>query len=245
VGPPGAAPGAVPGAQPGGIGPSSSDDPKMRTLDYFTAGIGPKLARSLETRGRKSGVSKHRVNLGTVLAAQDTLEAITSEAAAQGIDVVAVFQLTVKSGGLNKRESVTLMIVLADARTGRVLMKSKPLNSLQYLAAKQKGIDQSNELIQAISSYIDKNLALEAKPNFTADEAHKRAAAAAEDAADNPLPALAEVRYYQMHGLLTNEQLKEHYQTILGAAESQAFLGGKQEERLKALSAWLPDLSSG
>jgi hypothetical protein len=76
---------------------------------------------------------------------------------------------------------------------------------------------------------------------LTAEVAAKRVAALAAEKHDNPLPVLAEARMYHIKGLLEESALFAAYEQILGVDAGRLLATGTEEDKIKALSQWLPE----
>ena len=56
---------------------------------------------------------------------------------------------------------------------------------------------------------------------------------------DNPLPMLAEIRYWHTRKLITDDQLVQAYQSILGEVNGSKLANGTEEEKKELLTQWL------
>jgi hypothetical protein len=57
----------------------------------------------------------------------------------------------------------------------------------------------------------------------------------------NPLPILAEIKYYQSAQLISGDKLTEAYSAILGSDVGAKAAGSEADEVMQALAKWLPE----
>ena len=61
---------------------------------------------------------------------------------------------------------------------------------------------------------------------------------------ENPLAALAQIRYLHSKKMVTNEHLKIAFQQIIGDEKASEFFAGDTEARAQMVQAWLPRTTS-
>ena len=77
-------------------------------------------------------------------------------------------------------------------------------------------------------------------PAISPEAAQRRATSLAKKQMENPLPALAELRYYHWKKLLTVEQLVDHYVEVVGAIDGQRLATGDEKQRGYIVRRFVP-----
>lgn len=160
-------------------------------------------------------------------------------AAKEGLDVLIVAAIVNKPvkihGKILAQSNLTIRVI--DVASGDTLWKSKPVNSA---VSGGDGGDSAEsgraatELLNDTLSFLDENVLLGDVPKLTAEAAQQRAETITAKTI-NPLPALAELRYYQSAKLLTPEQLSDDYVKLLGAEDGPRLATGAESVRKEIL----------
>ena len=162
-------------------------------------------------------------------------------AAAEGVDVLVTASLLAKP--VHGANQWTLSLQLIDLMKNVVLWKSEPLNTLVGKTrpfASDEGQRALAKVLDDLTAYIDANFILVDMPDLTAESVRKRAnALAAWPKGVNPLPALAELRYYESLKLLTAKELTEPFSAILGDEDGLTLATGPEEARRKVVQKLL------
>ena len=77
-------------------------------------------------------------------------------------------------------------------------------------------------------------------PALTAPSAKQRVAVLLSTAKRNSLAALAEIRYYQLQGLLTEAEVEQAFD-VVGGDDAMMILYGPPEEKLAIVRQWAVD----
>jgi hypothetical protein len=167
--------------------------------------------------------------------------AVMSLAQQRGVDVLLIANVAFKVFGVNRTVDANLTVRLVDVATEKRLWASKMISSNQVKAARSRNQpDPSRDLVRGLSEYLETNFQLQDKPSLDSTKARLRAEAVAREEPTNPLPALVEVRYYQLKGLLTPLQAESCYQRLVDAENAGVLANGKAEERQRVIERFLP-----
>ena len=148
--------------------------------------------------------------------------------------------VTIKVYGLNRSSDAQLTVRLIDVAAEKRLWGSKTLSSNQVKAALNKGQNPFGETISSLTDYVEHSLQSLDKPDLDNAKIRQRADAVAREEAANPLPALVELRYYQLQGLLTPLQAELCYQRVTDFESAGLLANGAPEERRRVIERFLP-----
>ena len=103
-----------------------------------------------------------------------------------------------------------IQVRLVDVAENKVIFTSAEVNSAG------SGNAQDNEkalrgLLGVTKEYIETDLLLGDMPELTPEAVHRRAETLVKGRLSNPLPALAELRYYEAKKLLSTEEIADYY----------------------------------
>ncbi len=171
-------------------------------------------------------------------------------AAAQGIDVLVVFEVKVTENLKTNLVNNDTRIVVYDVASGKDLVKSKPVKNFEvqnYRAEKPKSGD-----VDPIVACLDKLFAaLDSDPQFALkmsaipsgikpEHVESRVAAILGNAKLERLQALAEIKFFHHRGLASDGLLEKSFQKLLGDADGAKLASGTEEERIEVVSALVP-----
>jgi hypothetical protein len=159
----------------------------------------------------------------------------------RGVDVLLIANVTFKVYGVNRTVDANLALRLVDVAGERAgfLWTSKTLSSNQVKAALNRGQDPTRDVIRSFTEYLEVNCHLQDKPALDAAKVRQRIESLVKQES-NPLPALVEVRYYQLKGALTPHQAEQYYQRLLDAESGSVLAGGSAEDRRRVIERFLP-----
>jgi hypothetical protein len=168
-------------------------------------------------------------------------EELLEMARANGLDLVAVFYVSVQTSSKSD-DKTTVSVTILDTKTGEVVAETKKINTTAYAKALSDGDDDpiEEELDKLFPQGADKNYKVAEWPNISADAAAKRVDKLLQQEPQNPLPALAEIRHYQEAGLITKTEFLSAAEALLGAENARKLVDGDITERELALKSWLP-----
>jgi len=159
-----------------------------------------------------------------------------------------VVSISVKSGRIyagQTKTTTSLSVRIVDVQKGEPAWTSKSISATTGGEA-TGGQEQEGEeggparpLLTEVLDYIDKQIALQDMPAYTAEEARRRGVSLVAAQYANPLPALMELRYYQYKKLLTAEEIAGFYAKIVGAEEGPRLATGPEEQRQEIVQRWL------
>jgi len=95
-------------------------------------------------------------------------------------------------------------------------------------------------MIAQVMQRVDSQCSLVDMPPISRSAALRRAESLVSTAAERPLPALLELRYYQWKKLLAAEEVSGFYQQILGPQDGARLAEGSPQQRLQVIQRWLP-----
>ena len=229
---------------PAGLGenPLAASD-ELSELRKFTGDFGPKLMEALPKstlnrllgplgEGVQAPQGPQFVGLGT------DLGQVQSMARQQGVDMLLVAVIVFKV--YNRGMDAQLTLRLIDVATEKRLWTSKQLNSNQVKAAINKGQNPFGETINSLTDYLEHHFQPLDKPDLDNVKIRQRADAVAREETASPLPALVELRYYQLQGLITPLQAETSYQRIVEIENASLLADGSAEERRRVIERFLP-----
>ena len=194
--------------------------------------------------GEKKPSPQKFINEGGILNMQ-LMEANQARRAAarEGLDVLIMAGITTKGakiGGVFRPQS-TLSVRILDVVKDEIIWTSKSANSTvsgaEKGAADQEGAVRK-QLLTDVVGYLESEVWLGEMPKFTTQSVQRRAESIALRSSD-PLPILAELRYYQIINLLTPEQLEEFYSRVIGQELGRQLATGSDVTRQQALDRLL------
>jgi dienelactone hydrolase len=134
-----------------------------------------------------------------------------------------------------KRPNIEMIVRVINVEKKEELWKSRMLSNEALLAARRRGKDPAAEIVEQTFDFIDENVTLEAMPEISTATVAKRARVLARRSATDPLPALLELRYYQITGKLSTDDAIEIYAALLDPESAKQLATGDDEERSLSL----------
>lgn len=231
--------GAYPGAA--GLGFSGAD----RSGQAFGPPAGADMSGGVRAAGQRPGApAEILLSAGLTFLGTGSEKDLLERAKKSSLDVLAVFRvkLTVTRGGFTSNE---IEIALIDvAKGGKPLFETRRLENLKVqqdrMANRDDGVEKE---VKKLFEYIDQNLVVSKIPEkLTADSVKtKRVDALVKVKYDNPLPVLAEIRFYNRNNFLSDEDtLAAFSQIMANDSAAKTLLEGKEDERKQAIEKWVP-----
>ena len=212
---PGGFPGAMPGAMPGGPGAAAAVAP----------------------------ANGDQLLPGVFMLGEGKQNEIVKKAAEEGIDVVILYDVEVTKAGQNVVNTTKISFI--NVATKEVIYSGASLtNGLVAKARedKKKNGDPVEAEMEKMFGMVDEKLVGGA---FPANAKPEKVATFVDKLADgkpaNPLPALAEIRFFRSKELITSEKMIEAYGKLLGAEVGPKVASGDPAEVLASLGKWLPE----
>jgi hypothetical protein len=151
----------------------------------------------------------------------DERDQVTKRAEVAGVDILAVFEISVAVRGDFARNTTKLRLL--SMKQGYPVVadhKGEPLVNLtveQWRQKEQKGADPVDREVDKAIEALDKVLKPAPLPEaLTAERAKKRIADLVAQKPDDPLPVLVEARFYVSKGLLPEDDFKSSAIALLG-----------------------------
>lgn len=168
-------------------------------------------------------------------------EELLEMAKAHGLDLVAVFYVSVQTS-TKSEDKTTASITILDVKTGEVVAETKRINTTAYAKAVADGGDDpiEDELDKLFPQATDKEYKVAEWPNISGEAAAKRVDKLLQQKYQNPLPVLAEIRHYQEAGLITKDEFLSAAEALIGADNARKLVDGQIADREIALKDWLP-----
>ncbi len=139
----------------------------------------------------------------------------------------------------------TTTLTLIDVWSGRDVLTTPPMNNTQIAKLREDPLidgDPVERIFGKVTLFIDDQLKSSSLPQgLRPEHARSRVAMLAGEAQKNPVPVLAEIRFYYKAGLISRFELREAYESILGSAGSE-FETQAPANKLKLLAKWLPKI---
>jgi hypothetical protein len=197
-----------------------------------------------DAAGAAAATQVTQITTGLSMLGIGTQKELIDRAREDGIDAVVIIDVKLRvspSSNLVTNEST---IALLDAKTQKKLHTTRKFNNItiQQARAEEKddGVDKEFE---ALFEAVDANLKMADLPaGLNADIAAKRIDSLTAEKHDNPLPILVEAKMYHSKGLLDEAQLFAAYEKLLGVDSGRLLATGTEEDKVKALSDWIPEL---
>ena len=172
----------------------------------------------------------------------DMADSAVKMAKGEGVDIVFHFDIylkAVRGSGQN-----TSRCRLMHVASGKSLGVTKGIDSAEAVKFARSGKYDHREYVQnqmaSLWLITDRSLMTSAMPALTAPSAKQRVAVLLSTAKRNSLAALAEIRYYQLQGLLTEAEVEQAFD-VVGGDDAMMILYGPPEEKLAIVRQWAVD----
>ena len=215
-------------------------------------GLGaPGGGAGLGAPGGNSGKRDQRSLLGAGLTdvGLGTSSDLLKRAEEEDLDILFVFSVTTSKAktGLTINNTV---VELYDVNTRKKLRSNDrvapkiTLNNIKVQMDRKKGVrdgrDPVDVAINKIFSFLDENHKGESMPVLKPEHAAQRVEALLKETKKNPLPALAEIKYYYMRQWIQPADYGKAATALLGRDEAISMAKGTLAERTAVFADWLP-----
>jgi hypothetical protein len=209
-----------------------------------SGGAGASPGGGGDAAGAAAATQVTQITAGLSMLGIGTQKELIDRAREDGIDAVVIIDVKLRVSPSNNLVTNESTIALLDAKTQKKLHTTKKFNNITIQQAradeKDDGVDKEFE---SLFEAVDANLKMADLPaGLNADIAAKRIDSLAAEKHDNPLPILVEAKMYHSKGLLDEAQLFAAYEKLLGVDSGRMLATGTEEDKVKALSAWIPEL---
>ena len=168
-------------------------------------------------------------------------ELLITKAAADGIDVLALFRVTIKKN--IKKEFITNETVcsLYDPIRNVRLVRTRTLSNVKVQRAREEEEDDGiEEQIINLMTYTDTNLSMSALPaGLNTDNVQARVSFLASQQHEDMLEVLTEISFWNSQGLLSDQGKTEAFQGLLGNHLGSQLASGSEDDRKEAIEDWL------
>lgn len=187
------------------------------------------------------------LGIGVTYLGEGSRQGLLHVAALEGIDVLVLLDVTAKPtrGGT----SITVSTSLLDADKGHTLLEAATLNNLrtQQVLQSPTAEDPLSQMLDGVERFVRTDLQLEDLPELKPEHVAGRVAELVESTPANPLPVLAELRFYRARGLIEEPTWRTACRALVGD-EAGKQLGAanpsqeQEQQRVRALARWLPQV---
>jgi len=182
---------------------------------------------------------------GVVVLGKARYDTLLRRAQKAEVDVMILFEIkltkTRKSGTVKNDTKIRIVNV----RDRRKTYSSATLNNISVWKKRaderyDTDEDPIDKVIDKLFKYIDANLKLSPMPDLTPEQAFARIRTLVSEEYDNPLPVLAEIRYYHTKGLIKDDILLKAYAKLIGDNAADQLVRGVTDDKKEALADYLP-----
>lgn len=239
-----------------GVGAQAPDGSKdviplasMKSLSEFTGPVGPTVVNELRKRFAEDAFgdwpqTEDAATRGITYVGIGPRDKVIASAKTAELDIVIMLEVTRQPIGNTKRFDMLLRARVSDA-SGEPVWVSPALSSEKAKAAEWNKQDLVKPFVAEVMAKIDELYTLKALPPAKPQAVKERAKViAAKDTPDaNRLLVAAELRYYQINGLLTPEEALPAYRKLFDDATAEAMASGDVRKRREALDKWASEHS--
>ncbi|MFP6619102.1 MAG: hypothetical protein VB877_07150, partial [Pirellulaceae bacterium] len=242
------------GFGPGGVGPGGFDPANEGLDDGLDPGddgldgagfAGPGTGGFSGSGGRRG--ANQGVLPGVTMLGVGTLDQLSAKAQQHDLDVAIIFAVKVTVNSRTKLVTNNTTIQLYDVGSAKVVKKNKTVLNNVKIQIKTKTA-KGNEVEEMIEKEIDQiflaaDTAYRVKemPALTPESVlNNRVIPMVKKDYPNPLPALAELRFWHGRKLLTTEHLVIACKELLDEAAANQLLSGDEKSQTALIKTWLP-----
>jgi len=245
---------------PGGQGGNSN-------LAKYAGEVGTKIVERLSERAKRghygqilTSSTAGRGRGATVLAGGLTdvgvgaSKELLDKAKKQDLDILFLFSVTNSKAknGITINNTVVELYNVATGQKLRADDKVAPkitLSNMKVQMDRKKGVrdgrDPVDTSVNKIFTYLDESFKGQSMPILKPEHAAKRVESLLKSKIDNPLPALAEIKYYYMRQWIKPADYGKAATSILGKDEAISMAKGTLAERREVFAEWLPKANAG
>ncbi|TWU36696.1 hypothetical protein Q31b_49780 [Novipirellula aureliae] len=123
---------------------------------------------------------------------------------------------------------------------GKTVTVSKPMDNLEAARQKRTSREYVDEQMGNLFAVIDHQLTLQEMPALTPEIVTRRVTALMAGREPKSLAAMAEIRYYQRKGLLSQQDTEKAF-FLLGSDDGLKMLYATEEEKVEVIHKWVQD----
>jgi hypothetical protein len=172
-----------------------------------------------------------------VFLGEGKLADLKTAARRQGLDALVLIEMKSEMNGFTKRRRTTLVAKTVDVDGDRPAWSSESLSSTQIAEGAKSGADPREGFVQKVGSKLAESYVLTEIPALTKEAVKARVEMVARSTVDNPLPLVAELRYYQFKQLAEPADLDSAYDHLLGPGGARKMLEGTVAEKQEAVDS--------
>jgi hypothetical protein len=191
-----------------------------------------------------SGAADQLLTSGLTFLGTGTEKELVEKAKKSSIDVLGVFRIKISINKAGFIINETELAIFDVAKGQKPLYETTPLTNVKVQQARMQNKDDGvDREVKQLFEFIDKELVVAPLPEKLTPENVKarRVDALVKGTYDNPLPVLAEIRFYHRNKLLSDDDAATAISQILSSPPAaKTLLEGKEDERKKALEKWIP-----
>jgi hypothetical protein len=169
-----------------------------------------------------------------------------AKAKSRGLDVLLFFRVNVNLVERTGLVTNNTTIEMIDVANQRIVFTLPRINNLKIqrirLTAKENGKDDPLEVeIDKLFEFADVNYRMQPMPEQTPEEVlESRIRPLVSSKPENPLAALAEIKFLYSQELVKKEHLPVAFEQILGKEIADKWMAGDTKGRSEILAQWLP-----
>lgn len=239
--------GGYPGAGPPG-GPAGMPLNPYAQGGYPGAG-GPAQGDAA-VGGEAAAGSAQQIAPGIVLLGKGELKELQEKASEQELDLLLIFDVKVESPAPNPKTGLVTTntsVDIYDVRKGKKVFVGKSVGNIEVQLAQEDprfaaNADLVKERVDRLMEEIEAQYTMTELPEgLTPQNTLGRLTTLVSSPHENPLPALAEVRFYRARDLVSDEIMLKAYQRLAGDEAGETLATGTEQQRKQTLQRWLPE----
>lgn len=181
------------------------------------------------------------------------LKELMAKARTQGLDVVLYFNIRVVESARTGLVTNIAEIEVIDVATEQKVFSLPALNNLKMQkereAATKGGLDDPLEVaIDKLFQFADRQYRMLPVPQKTSDEileSRIKPLVLSAEKPENPLAALAEIKFLYSKEMVRKEHLPIAFKQLLGEELAEKWFAADDEGRAEILALWLPKTAGG
>ena len=204
----------------------------------------PAPRRRLVQDSNTEAIAPGMVFLGKVTAKNGDKELFT-KAQEEGVDVLAIFRVTIKKNPRKEFITNDTVLTLYDPSKDIVDASFVWTRSLQNVRIQRAREEEEDDglltEVEKVTAFIDEHLSLGELPGAVNEQnVQSRVSALANQKHSDMLAVLVEISYWNQLNLLSDEAKLEAFQSLLGHGPGTALATGTEDEKKEAIAQWLP-----
>ena len=183
-----------------------------------------------------------RMMTGITYLGEGSDKEIVSRAKEEGLDVLLVIKVTVKS---NRKTGLVLndtRVLLTEPNKRTRFLQTKALNNIKVQTARKNEEDDGiDKVVERLFGFIDENLVLTELPqDYANGSVLERLKEVLRQSHQDVLPVLGEVGYWNHRNLLTDQHMFFAFRALVGEESARGLITGAEDQRTAILAQLLP-----